>query len=68
MVPRMLQEDCAAILKKVRWKEVADTFDNIWNVLVTTAGDVERVYTDTLCTSWASVHHADMSLRCDTIC
>ena len=46
MVPRMLQEDGAAILKKVRWKAAADTFDNIWNVLVwsiaTTAGDVER--------------------------
>ena len=50
----------AAIPKKARWKEVADTFDNIWNVLVwpiaTTAGDVEHMYIDTLCTSWTSVY------------
>jgi hypothetical protein len=36
------------------------TFDNIWNVLVwsiaTTAGDVEHMYIDTLCTSWTSVY------------
>lgn len=31
MIPRMLQEDGAAILKKARWKEVADTFDCMVN-------------------------------------
>ena len=72
MIPRMLQEDGAAILKKARLKDVADTFDIIWNVLVwsiaTTAGNVERMYIDTLCTSWTTVYPAEMSLRCDTIC
>ena len=56
----MLQGGGAAIPKKARWKEVADTFDNIWNVLVwsiaTTAGDVEHMYIDTLCASWTSVY------------
>ena len=59
----MLQEDGAAILKKVRWKEVANTFDNIYGMcwygqssIATTAGNVERMYIDTLCTPWTSVY------------